>query len=523
MDDISGLWESFSLNDTEVTPFDFGLSEDDNQFYLAARFMTTRVLNIESIVRTFRPLWRTHKGFSARDMGNNMVVFTFEDEADMVRVIQSEPWSYDKHLVAFQRVEADTAIEEVECSHVSFWVQLYNLPVRRMNKEAVMALVCTVGSVEQVSESDAERGREGCMRARVRLDILRPLSRGRKARRADGTELWISFKYERLPNFCYWCGRLTHAEKDCDLWLRSKGTLRRESQQYGAWLRAPMDKPMRRVEVRAEGRSNVPHWGQPQTQSPSPQSAVSPSPVASGGSSDDTTGPGLGIDPSKEKSAQNPEMIRSSVDNLEQHLREIDLALKSPPISSGLSRIDEADQSMPLEPNLSRNIQDPVINASVNSYATKKQSEGAKSPRVILEEINPNGLMKGGPKQKNKPTKKSQSVNVNPAHLSPIDKENIPIQTPHGLDSDALHEVDVQVDVQEEARGKWKRIHRTKDHLSHPGAHSLLAGTKRGGAGFEMEGGVTGQMKKGRNTECSLEQNMDGDLAVAGVQPRRTQ
>ena len=87
MDDISGLWETFSLNDNEVSPFDFGPTEDDNQFYLAARFMTTRVLNIESIVRTFRPLWRTFKGFSARDMGNNMVVFTFEDEADMARVL----------------------------------------------------------------------------------------------------------------------------------------------------------------------------------------------------------------------------------------------------------------------------------------------------------------------------------------------------------------------------------------------------------------------------------------------------
>ncbi len=124
-----------------------------------------------------------------------------------------------------------------------------------------MALASILGAVEQVLEGDDEQGREGCIRARVRLDIHEPLCLGQKAHRADGKELWISFKYERLPNYCYWCGRLTHAEKDCELWLRSKGTLRRESQQYGAWLRAPMDKPMRRVEVRAEGRSNVPRWG----------------------------------------------------------------------------------------------------------------------------------------------------------------------------------------------------------------------------------------------------------------------
>ena len=48
----------------------------------------------------------------------------------------------------------------------------------------------------------------------------------------------MSFKYERLPNLCYWCGCLTHADKDCDLWIDSEGTLPLETQQYGPWIRA---------------------------------------------------------------------------------------------------------------------------------------------------------------------------------------------------------------------------------------------------------------------------------------------
>jgi hypothetical protein len=43
---------------------------------------------------------------------------------------------------------------------------------------------------------------------------------------------------------------LTHGDRDCDRWLRSKGTLRREEQQYGAWLRAVVDRPIRRVKVK---------------------------------------------------------------------------------------------------------------------------------------------------------------------------------------------------------------------------------------------------------------------------------
>ena len=53
---------------------------------------------------------------------------------------------------------------------------------------------------------------------------------------------WVSFQYERMPIFCYWCGLLNHDEKDCKLWIHSKGTLRKDEQQYGAWLRASTER-----------------------------------------------------------------------------------------------------------------------------------------------------------------------------------------------------------------------------------------------------------------------------------------
>ena len=154
MEDISGFWESFSLTDKEEVPFDFGHAEEGDHYYLAARFMTNRVLNLESMVWTFTPLWRAESGFTARDLGANMVVFIFENESDLERVVQLEPWSYEKYLVFFQRVEADTSRTEMECRWCSLWVQIHNLPVRRMNHEYASAL----GMVEQVAEDEEERG-----------------------------------------------------------------------------------------------------------------------------------------------------------------------------------------------------------------------------------------------------------------------------------------------------------------------------------------------------------------------------
>lgn len=55
----------------------------------------------------------------------------------------------------------------------------------------------------------------------------------------NGDKAWVFFKYERLPNLCYWCGRLDHADKNCKLWNDSKGTLSTKLQQFGPHLRAP--------------------------------------------------------------------------------------------------------------------------------------------------------------------------------------------------------------------------------------------------------------------------------------------
>ena len=76
------------------------------------------------------------------------------------------------------------------------------------------------------------------MRVRVTLDLNLPLCRGRVITLAEGGKSWVSFKYERLPNLCYWCGRLDHDDKNCELWIKSKGTLKTEDQQFGSHLRA---------------------------------------------------------------------------------------------------------------------------------------------------------------------------------------------------------------------------------------------------------------------------------------------
>jgi hypothetical protein len=143
-------------------------------------------------------------------MNENRLVFVFEDEADRERVMMGEPWAYDKHLVVLQCIEEDKAIDDVLFCKTSFWVQMHGLPVQRMNHETAVTIGSSLGSIVQVAEGEANVEGGTVMRLRVNLDITKPLCRGRKVRFEKDRETWITFRYERLPNFCYWCGHVTH-------------------------------------------------------------------------------------------------------------------------------------------------------------------------------------------------------------------------------------------------------------------------------------------------------------------------
>ena len=53
------------------------------------------------------------------------------------------------------------------------------------------------------------------IRVRVLLDITLLLCHGHVVALGKEEQVGVNFKYECLPNLCYWCGRLTYDDKDC--------------------------------------------------------------------------------------------------------------------------------------------------------------------------------------------------------------------------------------------------------------------------------------------------------------------
>ncbi|XP_023872065.1 uncharacterized protein LOC111984680 [Quercus suber] len=192
MDSILSSWNRFTLSDKETSHVHLTRRGDNPEFVLAAKFLTKRALNVEAIGRTFKSLWKSRKEFKIRDVGNHVVLFVFQTDTDAERVLMNEPWSFVKYLRRSERL----------------------------------------GTVVSTQFKNDMMGGD-FMRITVQVDVSKPLCRGRKVVFDDGKEGWVAFKYEKLPNFCYWCGLVSHDDKDCECWLSSKGTLPIESQEFG--------------------------------------------------------------------------------------------------------------------------------------------------------------------------------------------------------------------------------------------------------------------------------------------------
>ena len=172
-------WEKFSLSEHEGNKFHMEDGEPEQGYFLAARFYTSRVLNMEAIANIFKLLRRTRKGFEVRDMGNHRVLFEFRDALDIDRVLRGEPWSFDKFLVALKRVSRNTDVKNLVFDRTQFWLQVHNLPIGSFSRSVAKAVASVAGKVVESKPGDGES--EGCnfIRVKVAVKLSEPLCQGR--------------------------------------------------------------------------------------------------------------------------------------------------------------------------------------------------------------------------------------------------------------------------------------------------------------------------------------------------------
>ncbi|KAL2896762.1 Cellular nucleic acid-binding protein [Bienertia sinuspersici] len=130
--------------------------------------------------------------------------------------MEQGPWSLDGKLLLLKEIIVGEQPAETVFDRVQFWIKANQLPMDKRRKSMVMAMANKMGSFVDFDTSDPF-GYKKYTRFRVEIDPSKPILRGMKVLVAN-VHKWVEFRYEKLPDLCYLCGRFGHCAKECGLY-----------------------------------------------------------------------------------------------------------------------------------------------------------------------------------------------------------------------------------------------------------------------------------------------------------------
>lgn len=115
-------------------------------------------------------------------------------------------------------------------------MQVYDFPVGFNSEFILKSIGNYVGKYIQSDQKNFQSIWRQFLRIKVAINVLKPLKSQMRIKKTRGDWMWIKFKYERLPSFCFYCGIIGHSEKFCEALFDSTGET--GGRKYDASLRA---------------------------------------------------------------------------------------------------------------------------------------------------------------------------------------------------------------------------------------------------------------------------------------------
>ncbi|XP_058776541.1 uncharacterized protein LOC131650847 [Vicia villosa] len=237
-------WKSFQLSKEEeegvTIEAEEGGEDEIFQRTLAGKLWTDNSFNSRAFTSTMISAWRLKNPVEVQELNKNLFLFRFASKRDLEGVLRNGPWSFDRNILVLARVSGDEQPSDLNMHFGTFWVRVYELPLKLRSETMAKKLGGILGEFEEMDLKEAHRNGR-FLRLKVKVDLKQPLKRGTVVRFKE-KNLRVHFKYERLPTFCFICGHVGHQLKDCESVgeLSEEGfeDLEEQDLSYGAWLRA---------------------------------------------------------------------------------------------------------------------------------------------------------------------------------------------------------------------------------------------------------------------------------------------
>lgn len=101
----------------------------------------------------------------------------------------------------WKKVATGEPLGSIPLNHVSFWVQVHELPVGFMSTTVGKHLGNYIGEFQEYDPNNASGHRRSYMQIKVIIDVRKPLKKEQKVKKLGGEWRNMKFKYEKLGVF----------------------------------------------------------------------------------------------------------------------------------------------------------------------------------------------------------------------------------------------------------------------------------------------------------------------------------
>ncbi|XP_073119663.1 uncharacterized protein [Henckelia pumila] len=203
---------------------------------LIAKVFSSRLVNRATFAQHMPKIIQPTKLIQIQTLGQNLFLCRFTSTTDRTRALDDGSWHLFNNLLSFKEVRGTQNPGDVDFGSLAFWIQCHNMPLAFMMTEIVEKIGHRLGRVIEVDKGEGDTILGRFARVRVEMDITNPLPSFLQvgSHLDQGNDPFtVLLTYERLPEFCYACGRVGHSHGECEDVVADKKKLK-----YGAWLKA---------------------------------------------------------------------------------------------------------------------------------------------------------------------------------------------------------------------------------------------------------------------------------------------
>lgn len=158
----------------EAIDWEEGGVEDEDarvELGLVARIWTNRNINVKSFMATIKNIWHPKHGLDISATGNNVFVFQCYHWKEKQRVLEGQPWHFDRHAIILDEINGAIKPSNMELYAFPMWVRVYNLPFKgrlnTANVETIGNKICSFVKMDAMGSVGIDK----LIRLRIMVDV----------------------------------------------------------------------------------------------------------------------------------------------------------------------------------------------------------------------------------------------------------------------------------------------------------------------------------------------------------------